>query len=1156
MWFLMLCLLSTTALLFFTPAVARAGTSAGNSLSPLYSDLTSPQLVGTEKTTTTATLSLKIDLTAVSAQDALGELSIYAGGGQSIDEAAKCQDYRDFSFAKPTALGSGFEDRGLTGQVDWRRAMYTDLTDAHSHGDLPVWASSAGLLICGLKADTPITISLFAPDGSKVYTDEGLPAPIRDDAPTTCSYPTSGLPQDFCYWVDEPKTVDFLPWELAGGYRVEVNQGAFSFAQEFNVHLHSDPAIYYSQRANGYVLAGFAPHEQVRIVQYEGIAPVAVAPLTLDEYGSGLLVGPQLGISMTVGAIREDLSAVATGDHVPTVDLDALIERDPGNVRAYYARAQQQESDFTGGWLPALRDLNTAILLDPGFAPAYELRAKIIDGLGDSSKTIADYSKAIELDPAAISAYLERAAVYVREGELELALHDLSAALDLEPEDTISILWTRAGIYEQTGNLDLAISDYYQITTDDPSQVHALFSAARLYREQGNDDYAIAAYKEAIERGYELGEIWWSSDEEMAYVNELAPEWIMGHFVTALRLDQEDAVNALDEVIAMAPDFIPAYRERARKLSYFDLDRAIPAYARLLELDPTNRSDYFQKAILEEATGDYATAIRDYGASYPYSPQAQQLTAQLAEKDGDYLGAIGAYSELIQSLPLFMPAYYHRGRLYEAIGDDDSALTDYTAIIEQVPLYAETALYARAQLYSRNGEEHLARIDMLQALALDEKSPELQGTMQDYDLAVDLLPDSAVAHYLRSQAMQELEADDELQLAELTAAVHLEPNYVPAHKAIIRIFMARTESDNAIAASTDLIRALEQTTGDSNHSDILDALQLRASLYDEQKRAEEAISDYTSAINIGASLPYSYDSSFLLSQLFQHRATLLEGLASYAEAIADYTQLIATETDNRRYYYLKLARLYEASGELEMAGDLFIKAIESANGPPYDFELRDFDRLVRVAPEYAPAHFYRGQFIYDQGGYEEAILELTTALELGVDDYSPLKTLAYRLRANAFYYQGDYERAVEDYTAEFALIQDLEASLGIDLSGAKNVVEIFNLRARAHFAVEDYAQSISDLTEAIDIAPTRASLYSNRGFVYYQVGEFEKAIFDYSTAIDLEPDAADSYRSRGTVYVAMGNVDKAIADYETFVTMTDDPDAKEEVEDILADLEH
>ncbi|MEZ4681694.1 MAG: hypothetical protein R2932_46525 [Caldilineaceae bacterium] len=72
-----------------------------------------------------------------------------------------------------------------------------------------------------------------------------------------------------------------MPWFISV-YQVEITQGSNRITEEFTVLAPTEPWIYYSPRAEGYILAGFTPHEEVRVVLYEGAQAVGVAPLTLD----------------------------------------------------------------------------------------------------------------------------------------------------------------------------------------------------------------------------------------------------------------------------------------------------------------------------------------------------------------------------------------------------------------------------------------------------------------------------------------------------------------------------------------------------------------------------------------------------------------------------------------------------------------------------------------------------------------------------------------------------------------------------------------------------------------------------------------------------------------------------------------------------------
>ncbi|QLE55959.1 tetratricopeptide repeat protein [Nostoc sp. TCL26-01] len=81
------------------------------------------------------------------------------------------------------------------------------------------------------------------------------------------------------------------------------------------------------------------------------------------------------------------------------------------------------------------------------------------------------------------------------------------------------------------------------------------------------------------------------------------------------------------------------------------------------------------------------------------------------------------------------------------------------------------------------------------------------------------------------------------------------------------------------------------------------------------------------------------------------------------------------------------------------------------------------------------------------------------------------------------------------------------------------------------FAKGEYAASINNYNQALQINSTDAELYYKRGLTYYQIGDYEAAIADYSQAINLNLHDAKSYHKRGLSLVQIGDYEAAIDDY-------------------------
>ena len=74
-------------------------------------------------------------------------------------------------------------------------------------------------------------------------------------------------------------------------------------------------------------------------------------------------------------------------------------------------------------------------------------------------------------------------------------------------------------------------------------------------------------------------------------------------------------------------------------------------------------------------------------------------------------------------------------------------------------------------------------------------------------------------------------------------------------------------------------------------------------------------------------------------------------------------------------------------------------------------------------------------------------------------------------------------------------------------------------------------QSITSLTQAIEIEPKFAEAYINRGLAYYHLAHYKEAIADFTQTISLKQYTADAYASRGDVYRSLNDVENAISDY-------------------------
>jgi tetratricopeptide (TPR) repeat protein len=74
------------------------------------------------------------------------------------------------------------------------------------------------------------------------------------------------------------------------------------------------------------------------------------------------------------------------------------------------------------------------------------------------------------------------------------------------------------------------------------------------------------------------------------------------------------------------------------------------------------------------------------------------------------------------------------------------------------------------------------------------------------------------------------------------------------------------------------------------------------------------------------------------------------------------------------------------------------------------------------------------------------------------------------------------------------------------------------------------ANVLSDLCDALKLAPQNPYLYYNRGNLYAQRKDYQHALDDYSRAEKLDANIPEIYYNRGLVYIYMGKMGEGIAD--------------------------
>ncbi len=241
-------------------------------------------------------------------------------------------------------------------------------------------------------------------------------------------------------------------------------------------------------------------------------------------------------------------------------------------------------------------------------------------------------------------------------------------------------------------------------------------------------------------------------------------------------------------------------------------------------------------------------------------------------------------------------------------------------------------------------------------------------------------------------------------------------------------------------------------------------------------------------------------------------------------------------------YVVEGTRLLNASSDYGEAIDVLTLAIEKD-------------------PRHAIAFIRRGLAYYYLGEYDKAINDYNETLKL-----ARYQADAYYCRGDAYQQLNNHQQAIKDYEsslkerwAAFVIWKRAETYLKIGESqrALQDYTEVIRRRrgaaayyhrARAYVQLDKEALALKDFARAIEVEPEFAEAYLERGEIFERLGHREDAEFDYLKVVELSTNEIQSWKEkhstlgpvyyrRGIAYEALGSVDKAMIDYETSIAL-------------------
>ena len=482
----------------------------------------------------------------------------------------------------------------------------------------------------------------------------------------------------------------------------------------------------------------------------------------------------------------------------------------------------------------------------------------------------------------------------------------------------------------KAGDKNGAVEAYTQALKTDPNNANVWFNRGYAYRELGNTVEAIEDITKAIE-----------IDPKRAYFFI-----VRGEILNEGR-DMERAILDQRAALALDPEGWQLYIASKFPAAYWmDQRRAMENYNSALERDPKNAGIYFRKMAYEN--------------------------------ENEYISDIERYSRLIKNKSHSRQFYRSRGDHHYLYGDYQSAISDYSKMIE---------LGKDKHSYHLRGLAHYALKDWKRAKEDWETAASMGDEYAKFDLSwlAFTLEQESPGRWLLCGDLLQKSGKSLLAVAAYDKALNMDAKNVEGYKARSNAYRAMGMFGQVIGDLTKVIGLTPQSSKDM--------LLLRGDAYAAESDMEHALQDWEGAVLLGNEE--------------------------------------AREKAARGWVSIGLIAMGEEEGEEEgVAGQKNVKPVQEESVAERKQKALDaYAKALKIYPDFNLALSSRAGLYFQQGDYRLAIEDYTRLIKL-----DPKNAELYLARAGAYAALKDENDAISDWK-KAALLGSLSGPLCQDNKG-------------------------------------------------------------------------------------------------------------------------
>jgi tetratricopeptide (TPR) repeat protein len=328
-------------------------------------------------------------------------------------------------------------------------------------------------------------------------------------------------------------------------------------------------------------------------------------------------------------------------------------------------------------------------------------------------------------------------------------------------------------------------------------------------------------------------------------------------------------------------------------------------------------------------------------------------------------------------------------------------------------------------------------------------------SIQEFDNAIKLNPQYAVAYFARSSAKSQIN-DLKGSLLDVNQALAINPKFAEA-------YLSRASGKNSLKDFKGALADINQAI--ALNPKFSEAYLIRASI----KSSMEDLSGVLADLDIALSFAPKYLSKRQYKVIvYLFRSAIKIRSNDFNGALVDINQSINLDSKNALAY-------------------IFRGAVKT-NQKDFNGALADFDQAIITNPQYSYGYTVRGGFKAERlNDLTGSMADLNQAITI-----DPKNTLAYVFRCGVKIRLNDFDGALVDANRSIAL--DSTNSL------------IYILRGSLRFKKEDFNGALADFDKSITIDPKNATTYVYRSAIKLKLNNRAGAIQDLRQAAQLYRD--------------------------------------------------